>query len=509
MKQNSLSEFGTIRSFLWPIYGHEMRKFVPMLLMLFFISFNYTILRNMKDAVVVTNAGAEVIPFIKVWTLLPIAILLTVVFNKLSDFFSQENAFYMMVSGFLIYFALFAFLLYPYRDSFQPLQSANYLESILPRGLKGMVSMYRHWTLTSFYVFSELWGTFILSVSFWGFANEVTKLGEARRFYSVFSISANFAGIAAGQTSNLFLGNGIFNPNLPYGNDAWEQTMMGLFFVVFIGGFITIGLFWWLNRNIFDQPKYESLHTGEKETKKHKKKLTLRESFAYLSKSKYLLCIAVMVVSYNLVINLVEVVWKDQLRVLHPSPSEYNHYINNLSIIMGIISTLSAVFMAKIINWFGWTKTALVNPIFVLITSVGFFGFLVLNNLGFTAVQIADVSPVAIAVFFGSAQNIISKATKYTFFDTTKEMAFIPLEHDIKLKGKAAIDGVGSRFGKSGGSLIHQSLLIVFSSLSASAPYVGLIILSVCSMWIVATKSLGRRFAEYNKDKEPIAATLN
>jgi len=101
MKQNSLSEFGTIRSFLWPIYGHEMRKFVPMLLMLFFISFNYTILRNMKDAVVVTNAGAEVIPFIKVWTLLPIAILLTVVFNKLSDFFSQENAFYMMVSGFL------------------------------------------------------------------------------------------------------------------------------------------------------------------------------------------------------------------------------------------------------------------------------------------------------------------------------------------------------------------------------------------------------------------------
>jgi len=215
------------------------------------------------------------------------------------------------------------------------------------------------------------------------------------------------------------------------------------------------------------------------------------------------------VVSYNLVINLVEVVWKDQLRVLHPSPSEYNHYINNLSIIMGIISTLSAVFMAKIINWFGWTKTALVNPIFVLITSVGFFGFLVLNNLGFTAVQIADVSPVAIAVFFGSAQNIISKATKYTFFDTTKEMAFIPLEHDIKLKGKAAIDGVGSRFGKSGGSLIHQSLLIVFSSLSASAPYVGLIILSVCSMWIVATKSLGRRFAEYNKDKEPIAATLN
>lgn len=112
------------------------------------------------------------------------------------------------------------------------------------------------------------------------------------------------------------------------------------------------------------------------------------------------------------------------------------------------------------------------------------------------------------AVFFGSVQNCFSKAAKYSLFDTTKEMSFIPLSSDHKLKGKAAIDGIGSRLGKSGGSIIHQGLLLIFSTLSASAPYVAAILLGVIALWMVAVRSLGRQFAalsklrEYNEEKD-------
>ena len=60
----SLPEFSKIRSFLWPIYRHEVKKIVPMMLMLFLICFNYTILRNVKDAVVVTakSSGQKLFP---------------------------------------------------------------------------------------------------------------------------------------------------------------------------------------------------------------------------------------------------------------------------------------------------------------------------------------------------------------------------------------------------------------------------------------------------------------
>jgi AAA family ATP:ADP antiporter len=82
-------------------------------------------------------------------------------------------------------------------------------------------------------------------------------------------------------------------------------------------------------------------------------------------------------------------------------------------------------------------------------------------------------------------------------------MAYIPLSHESKLKGKAAIDGVGSRFGKSGGSLIHQGLLVVFSTLSASAPYVATILLGVIFFWIGATRALGRQFNKLVAQEDP------
>ena len=81
-------------------------------------------------------------------------------------------------------------------------------------------------------------------------------------------------------------------------------------------------------------------------------------------------------------------------------------------------------------------------------------------------------------------------------------MAFIPLSNESKLKGKAAIDGVGSRFGKSGGSFIHQGLLILCGSLRASSPYVGGIFIAVIGGWFFATRSLGRLFNTLVSEKQ-------
>ncbi len=493
---SKVSEFGSIRSFLWPIHSHEVKKLVPMLLMLFLICLNYGILRNMKDSVVIPASGAEVIPFIKVWAILPMAILLTFAFTKLSDRYSQERVFYIMTSGFLLFFAVFAFVLYPMRDIIHPYESADYLDGVFPLGFKGLISMYRYWTFTLFYVISELWSTIVMSVLFWGFANEITRMTEVRRFYSVCGIASNIAATMAGLAGIVFSQGEILNTNIPFGNDAWEQTMMMLTIVVLISGLLTMVLFRWMNRNVLTDPQYDDFH-ATKIAIKAKGRLSLKESVAYLSKSKYLLCIAVLVIAYNLVINLVEVIWKDRLCHLYPSSNDINNYISTLHAIMGVVSTITAFFMASIIANFGWTRTALITPVTMLITTAGFFGFLFFQD------QLADVfvawigmTPLAIAVFFGSTQNILSKAAKYTVFDTTKEIAFIPLSHEAKLRGKAAIDGVGSRLGKSGGSLIHQGLLMFMGTLSASIPIVGAILIAVIVLWIIAARSLGRQFNE-------------
>ncbi len=496
MNQSLSQEFGTLRSFFWPIHRYEVRKVVPMLLIMFLICFNYSILRCIKDSVVVTACGAEAVPFIKVWAVLPMAILLTFIFTKLSNRFSQERVFYITISGFLLFYALFAFILYPMSDAVHPHALADRMEGVLPRGFYGLVAMCRYWSFSLFYALAELWSSIVLTVLFWGFANEITKIHEAKRFYAVLTIGSNFAATVAGQAANSFSVGSVFNPNLHFGKTAFEQTLMISMAVIIVSGIAIIAIFRWMNRYVLIDAEFEELHGTRREYKK-KKKMSVRESFSHLSNSKYLVCIAVLVVAYNLGINLVEVIWKNQLREVYTSPSEYYHFMNNLTTAFGLLSTIAAFFLTRMIGRFGWTATAMITPAIMLITSLGFFGFMIFQDyLDLLAFTLLGTTPLAITVMFGAAQNCFSKASKYSVFDATKEMAFIPLDHGIKLKGKAAIDGVGSRFGKSGGSIIHQGLIVIFGGLESSAPFVATILMFVIGLWMVAVKSLGKQISD-------------
>jgi len=97
-------------------------------------------------------------------------------------------------------------------------------------------------------------------------------------------------------------------------------------------------------------------------------------------------------------------------------------------------------------------------------------------------------------VYCGSIQNCLSKASKYSVFDATKELAFLPLDAESKLKGKAAIDGLGSGLGKSGSSLTYQGFIILLGSVALSTPYIAGILFAVLVAWILCVVSLGKQF---------------
>src|SRR3990170_370715 len=100
--------FSKLRSFFWPIHRHELKKFVPMVLLFFLVSFNYHLLRIVKDALIITapQSGAEVIPYLKVWAVLPSAIGITLLFTTLSNKFNRENIFYVMIGIFIGFFLI-------------------------------------------------------------------------------------------------------------------------------------------------------------------------------------------------------------------------------------------------------------------------------------------------------------------------------------------------------------------------------------------------------------------
>lgn len=508
---DSAPRFSRWRNALWPVHRYELKKLLPMLFIFFLMFFDYNVLRIMKDTLVVTakSSGAEVIPFIKVWVMFPGAILLTFLFTRLSNNFQRETVFYVLLSIFLGYFFLFTTVLYPARDLLHPHATADALEAALPVGFKGLIAMFRNWTFTTFYVMAELWSNIILSLLFWGFANQVTRIGEAKRFYGLFGIGANFSGVAAGWAS-IHFSSKEFNPNFPFGADAWEQSMVMLIGLVLLAGIVSMVVFRWFNRVVLaDSRFYDSKETRKSDDVRGK--LSMRDSFRYLLSSRYMICIAVIVVAYNIVINLVEVIWKHQVRELYSTPSEYNLYMSHVTTIIGVIATLTALFVSgNSLRKGGWTFTAMLTPAILLVTSIGFFGFFFAKGeMADVVVQLFGATPLAMVVFFGTAQNILSRAAKYTVFDATKEMAFVPLSPEDQLKGKPAIDGICSRLGKSGGSVIYQGLLLTFATITASAPYLAGFLLATISVWIGATRLLGKQFNEMTMGKPVVAPEKN
>jgi ATP:ADP antiporter, AAA family len=490
-------EFSSWRRYLWPVHHYELKKLIPMLLIFFFITFDYNVLRTLKDSLLITakSSGAEVIPFVKFWGVFPGAILMTFLFAWLSNRLSRETVFYIIITVFLSYFVLFTFVLYPIRDSIHPHALADRLEKVLPLGFKGVIAMFRYWTFTIFYVMSELWSSAVLTVLFWGFANQVTKINEAKRFYGLFGIGTNLSGIFAGQASVLCCkytrGGGYF----PIGEDVWHKSLILMTLLILAAGVLALTFFWWLNSRVLTDKRYYDPSSNRTEGDV-KGKLPLKETLSYLLNSKYLLFIALVVVSYNMVINLTEVLWKHEVKELYPNPNDYTIYMDNVSII-GVVSTLSALLISgNAIRKCGWTFTALITPTILFLTSVGFFAFYFVGQSSSTIVSLIGLSPLAIVVFFGTAQNVLCRGAKYSVFDATKEMAFVPLNPENKLAGKAAIDGICSRMGKSCGSIVYQSLLILLSTITASAPYVAVVLFCIIFLWMIAVRLLGKQFNE-------------
>ena len=472
-----------------------------MVLLFFFILFNYTILRDTKDTLVVTAAkGSQVIPFLKFWGVMPCAILFMLIYAKLSNKLSKPKLFYTTVTPFIIFFGLFGTVLYPFREALHPHAFCDMLQTTLPDGFKGLIDVIRNWTFSLFYVMSELWGSMAISLLFWGFANDISKVSESKRFYTIFAMFANISLIISGR----FIQWAANIREKITAADPWQVTLNYTMAMVVVAGLLVLGIYWWINKYVLTDKRFYD--PGEQKTaKKSKPKLSMKESFMYLIRSKYLGCIALLVMAYGISINLVEVTWKDQLHHQYPNYNDYQAFMGGFSEKTGFITILVTFFLGgSVVRRFGWGKTALITPVMLLLTGVAFFSFIIFKGNLTHAIAAIGTTPLMLAVIFGTVQNIASKSAKYSFFDPTKEMAYIPLGQEEKVKGKAAIDVVGARLGKSGGSLIQQGLLLALSAstVGAIAPYVAVILLAIIFAWITAARSLNKQFLSLTAKKD-------
>lgn len=502
-------DFKGWRSILWPIHNFELKKFLPMGLMMLCILFIYTLVRDLKDTLMVSQAtggGAETLGFLKLYGVTPSAILFMMVFVKLANIFDREKLFYVIVCFFLSFYILFGFVLYPMSEylHMSPDTIASLQES-MPR-LHWVWPIIGNWSYALFYILSELWGSVVLSALFWQFANEITKVSEAKRFYSLFGFIGNFGLLASGSV--IILCANLAKSGMAAGlSDTFGQNLKYQMTAVILFGSLLIFLYRWMNKNVLTDPK---LYTpGEGTKKKSKPKLGFGESFKCILTSKYLLMIAVLVLAYGVAINLIECVWKGQIKLQYPDSNDYNALMGKLSLTTGCITIMVMLVGANILRRFSWKAAALITPVFLFTTSLVFFGVIMYENKMGLEANLWGCSVLFVAVVVGLIQNAFTKGVKYSLFDSTKQMAYIPLDPELKVKGQAAVEIIAGRGGKSGGAAIQSTLLLIAGggvSLSSMVEILGSIVFVITIFWIASVFGLSKQFEALTAERAKEAA---
>ncbi|XLU29217.1 hypothetical protein S245_065283 [Arachis hypogaea] len=412
-------------------------------------------------------------------------------YTKLANVLSKQALFYTVIVPFIAFFGAFGFVLYPLSNYIHPEALADKLLNILGPRFLGPLAIMRIWSFCLFYVMAELWGSVVISVLFWGFANQITTVDEAKRFYPLFGLGANVALVFSGRTVKYFSN---LRKNLGPGVDGWAISLKAMMSIVVLMGLVICFLYWWVNN-------FVPLPTRSKK-KKEKPKMGTMESLKFLVSSNYIRDLATLVVAYGISINLVEVTWKSKLKAQFPSPNEYSSFMGDFSTATGIATFTMMLLSQFIFEKYGWGVAAKITPTVLLLTGVGFFSLILFGDPLGPALAKFGMTPLLAAVYVGAMQNIFSKSAKYSLFDPCKEMAYIPLDEDTKVKGKAAIDVVCNPLGKSGGALIQQFMILTFGSLANSTPYLGGVLLAIVLAWLGAAKSLDTQFTALRREEE-------
>ncbi|HET9843839.1 MAG TPA: Npt1/Npt2 family nucleotide transporter, partial [Gammaproteobacteria bacterium] len=376
--QTATNKVSKTRTIFWPIFGIEHKKFLPMTFMIALILFIYTILRNMKDTLVVSSTGgSEVITALKLYAVLPSAIISFFIIAKLYNTFSREKVFYIIVTFFIAFFGIFTLILYPNQAFFEPTNSSAWLREVLPQGkfYENFINMYQYWSFSLFYIFSELWGSIVASLLFWQFANSIVKVSEAKRFYAHFYLIANLATALSGVMGQYYSKLG---KAMPTEFERYAVTVQYTCWTVVVLGILVLFLYRYLNTVIVNDSRLVS--AAEAIPEKKKLKLSMWESLKFIFSSKYLGLIALLVLSYGISINIVEVAWKHEIHMLYPAKNDYNHYMSMYSMINGLATFVVILIGSNVIRVLGWKVGALATPIMLGVTGLLFFYFMIFDE---------------------------------------------------------------------------------------------------------------------------------
>ena len=462
--------------------------------MMFLCIINFDIMRNLKESLLITRLGAEAIPFVKFWVVVPVAFIFLISYSWLANKLPRRKLFIVTITPFLIWLPCFSIFIYPNLDFFCASETSQLLQTILPENLRILAGLIHYWPLALFFALAELWGTGVLCLLFWTAVNDTNNTETATQNYPLITAIANTASIFSGPLLLYCLS--LSNSSNPSG---WHNSMIFISWVFFSTGILII----FLHETSYQISHADSARHIKRKIKKTTTNLSLTASARYLIHSPYLGYIALVMLSYCIAINTIEIAWKSQLVKNYTTETEYAIFMGKLTFLNGIGCIICGLIAPRLLKR-SWKTAALAPPAIMSLTAIPFFVLVLLSDTPSEHLPTYAINLTALILIAGMICNVLGKSAKYTLFDTTKEMTFVPLNDEQKYKGKAAIELLVSRLGKSGSSFLQQGLILAFGTLTQAMSWLTGTFLIICLIWFFAVKQLNRHYKnQINANKTP------
>lgn len=464
-----------IKNHIFPIYPGEYVKFFLLSMLSFFVCINFTLLRNVKETLIITHPdmGINAIPFLRSWFLIPIMFLFVKAYTFLSARYTQFQVCYFIVGFFLLYFLFFVFLLLPFNDFFKLNFFGDQILLLYPSFLHPVGDIVRNWSFSIYYCIAEVWGIVVVLILFWGISNRSTNVEQAKRFYSPMILIANISGIFSAQIS-LVLSQGnfkhLFFPSL----GRWEATLSSLTLCASLVSAAVLLFFFFLDLNLKKQPGYDILAHKKLPPKEE---MSMIKIIRYILKNPKFWSLGFMVFAYFFSTGIMEFIWKFYLQKIYPDANDFNDYLNEMTIYISVISTFVALFItSRLLQKFSWTLSAMITPIVLLIPLI----LLLINNVFYHNYS----NFLFLSSFLGACFYCLNRICKFTFFDLTKEIAFVEFSNDEQIKAKAVLDGMVPKFAKTSEAVFLQIFIIFFNGFDFIIPFVLFLILVIHLFWV-------------------------
>lgn len=462
----------------------EVHIFISLFLIISMIVFNTKILKILKDTIVVTTPemGAELIPFLKTWLLIPISLLLICVVVRMMRMMSYLSVYLLTTAFFLTFYLSYVFILRPIQSSLTPHTIIAYIEPLIPQSLNKFLLIIEYWPICIFYVMCDIWPIIFLSMLFWKYASEVINHEQGKRFFPLFSI--DIGGILMAPIMGLI--TYLSTSMVANGTKLWEVQLGSLTLLLTGVGIVQAVVF------------YKLYQTAGPITppRNSKKKVPLKEVLEY-ARSPYFGSLAIIIFMFEFSDNLFDILWKDTLGNYRPEPENFSKYLGVVTTFTGILTTVTPFVLSRfLLQRLPWVKVAMITPTLRILLCIAFFGCLFFPNLAFSLGAPLGFSGLGFTVFIGGVQSSILHMAKCTVFDNTKDLAFMLASREEQASARAFSDALATKLGKSSSCLAQQGLLMSHATLQAASPIIASLIGFSIPIWLFSISMSNRYYQQ-------------